>query len=404
MMNEVVRIKEEDEADIALAHGYRLSLMIAPRQSSFRVVAVVFYELLLGNKEQDEHKRQQRHHVVGTNDEPCYINGSICAERAALIQLRFLPIKRITKVVITTDAVHPIFPGMLCREFMASHMYIDPETMPVVTSGSLCRKAECRYDVSGKDARTNDNDKQSIENGCIGNTFHDWEVVRTTLVDLYPYPSPYTRLTAGESINLGKRESPVSHIENFSIALSHNLDAISKEAELLILEATKAAQENNDRSELHPIQYAAAVLFEDGNIETACQRKTLEYGCSVDAVTQLAFIIERNNKAVIKADTDEELETNGGTSTRTSKLNNVRPKLLVQCDQFGIIHAPFATARAYLSEFHYGNCEVLVQKFIEDPPSPSCLDTDDLNEVQILSIPARILAPSAPHMGDLWTD
>lgn len=406
MMDEVVRIKEEDEADIALAHRYRLSLTTAPRQSSFRVVAVVFYELLLGSKEQDEDKRQQRHHVVGTNDEPCYINGSICAERAALVQLRFLPIKRITKVVITTDAVHPIFPGMLCREFMASHMYIDPETMPVVTSGSLCRKAKCRYDVSGKDARTNDHDKQSIENGCIGNTFHDWEVVRTTLVDLYPYPSPYTRLTAGESINLGKRESPVSHIENFPIALSHNLDAISKEAELLILEATKAAQENNDRSELHPIQYAAAVLFEDGSIETACQRKTLEYGCSVDAVTQLAFIIERNNKVVIKADTDEELETNRGTSTRTSKLNNVRPKLLVQCDQFGIIHAPFATARAYLSEFHYGNCEVLVQKFIEDPPShsPSCLDTDDWNEVQILSIPARILAPSAPHMGDLWTD
>ena len=360
---------DDDYKDIALAHKYRLGLRTAPKQSSFRVVAVVFYELLGENK---------RHHVVGTNDEPCYINGSICAERAALVQLRFLPLKRIMKVVITTDAIQPIFPGMLCREFMIGHSYINPESVSVVTAGSLCRRKECCLDIG---TRSNSDDIDKLQNGCIlaGKKFHDWEVVRTTLVELYPHPSPYTRLNASESAKLGKLLSMSSSKEKMNLSTSLNDERIlSKEEQILVSEATKAATKGNDRSELHPIQYGAAVLFDDGSIDTACQRKSLEYGCSLDAVTQLALSIERKRN-----------RENGHALV-------VRPKLLVQTDQFGVIHTPFATARAYLSEFHCGDCQVLVQQVVQESGS--------LPKAHIMSVSVKDIAPSSPDMGDLWKE
>ena len=360
---------DDDNKDITLAHKYRLGLRTAPKQSSFRVVAVVFYELLGENK---------RRHVVGTNDEPCYINGSICAERAALVQLRFLPLKRIMKVVITTDASQPIFPGMLCREFMIGHSCINPESVAVVTAGSLCRRKECCLDI-GTGSNSGDIDK--LQNGCnlAGKYFHDWEVVRTTLLELYPHPSPYTRLDASESAKLGKLLSMSSSKKKTNLGTSLNSERIlSKEDQILISEATKAATQGNDRPELHPIQYGAAILFDDGSIETACQRISLEYGCSLDAVTQLALTIERKRKR------------------ENEHASIVRPKLLVQTDQFGVIHTPFATARAYLSEFDCRDCQVLVQEVIQD--------LDGLPKSQITSVSVKGIAPSSPEMGDFWKE
>ncbi len=361
-----------DDEDIALAHRYRLSLAAAPRQSSFRVVAVIFYELL-----GDENKNK-RQYVVGTNDEPCYINGSICAERAALVQLRFLPLKRITKVVITTDAAQPVFPGMLCREFMMSHYYIEPNLLPIVTAGSLCRRKECCLDIGSGCGSDHINKLERRCTASSSNQFHDWEVVRTTLPDLYPHPSPYTRLDASESAEMGKLISSERGVE---FNLKDN-GVLLEEAKLLISEAVKEALKGNDRSELHPIQYGAAILFEDGSIETASQRKSLEYGCSLDAVTQLVVSIEKRN----------------GGKGDISNLS--RPKLLVQCDQFSVVHTPFATARAYLSEFHYEDCHVLVQDTIRDS-NPSLKLSQN---VQIHLVSVKEIAPSAPVMGELWKE
>ena len=109
---------EEDIADLISAHRHRLSLT-PPRQSSFRVVAILFYELSdddnSDGNSKDINANPDRHFVVGTNDEPCAISGSLCAE-PALLQLRFVPnLRQITKVVIVTDSPQPISPGMLCR-------------------------------------------------------------------------------------------------------------------------------------------------------------------------------------------------------------------------------------------------------------------------------------------------
>jgi hypothetical protein len=103
----------EDVDDIALAHQYRISLE-APSQSRFRVVAVVFLDDDGVKIDQSSssipllgplfNSLDGRHYVVGTNDEPGYIGGSICAERSALVQLRFLPNVRVMKIVIVTDS------------------------------------------------------------------------------------------------------------------------------------------------------------------------------------------------------------------------------------------------------------------------------------------------------------
>jgi cytidine deaminase len=377
----------QDKEDIVIAQEYRIRVN-PPRQSSFRVVALIYYQLL--GQEESSSNNSNRNYVVGANDEPCYMNGSICAERAALVQLRFLPIKSITKVVITTDSPQPIYPGFLCREFMSSHLALDPETVPIITAGSLCRDPCCRLNI-GKTMIDNTfasapginhessalaslSETASAFNACLGQgkTFHQWNIVKTSLTALYPYPSPYTRLDANECVELGPILSK-KYSDQQIIAQSQ----LPPQASHLIAKATEAANAANDRYQLHPIQYAAAVLFDDGTIQTACQRKALEYGCSLDAVTQLGTYME------------EKLDTN---KKNNSDLGTSRPKLLVQTDQFGVIHAPFATARSYLSEFGFGDTKVLI--------SQSCQQMVD--DVQILQISVCDLAPSAPDIGALF--
>lgn len=67
----------------------------------------------------------------------------------------------------------------------------------------------------------------------------------------------------------------------------------------LIQKAKDAARDSmtNDRISLHPTQYSAAVRMSDGTIYTAIQQKALlEYGCSVDVVTQFASMFRQKAK------------------------------------------------------------------------------------------------------------
>jgi cytidine deaminase len=346
----------EDIEDILMAHRYRLSLASSPRQSSFRVVAVIFYELY----DSFDSTSTTRQHVVGSNDEPCYIGGSICAERAALVQLRFIPnLKQITKVIISTDAVHPIHPGMLCREFMSSHTAIDPQTLPIVMAGSICNI--CGLDITlAKEQNLN----LLEDNSCSDHShrFHEWEITKTILCSIYPHPSLYTRLTASESVTLGKERGLLSNKEKSKDILTK----LSTNHSEIIAKAIDIACEGDDRSNLHPVQFGAAIKMSDGRIYATCQRKALEYGCSVDAVTQFGTILSQNAK------------------------KDIHPVLLVQVDNFGMLHPPFATARAFLSEFGFGDCKVLTMEKSSD------------DEIEVVEISVKDLAPHSPNMGDLW--
>eukprot|EP00966_Prymnesium_polylepis_P138061 3189959-Prymnesium_polylepis.1 len=79
--------------------------------------------------------------------------------------------------------------------------------------------------------------------------------------------------------------------------------------------------------------FGAAVVFADGSKATSWQKKALEYSCSLDAVCQLAQAIE----------------------TSASK-----PAVLCMVDQYGVCHAPFAPARAYLVEHGFSDVRLLV--------------------------------------------
>lgn len=337
--------KEQDVQDVAMAHRYRLSLTILPTQSSFRVVALIFYDGPTTSvtfpaadiRSEDDSRR----YVVGTNDEPGgNIGGSICAERAALVQLRFLPQVKVTKIVIVTDHEQPISPGMLCREFMAGHSSVSFE-VPIVLAGSGRR-----------------------ENG--------WTCTITTLRQLYPYPSPYARLTASQANTLGKSLSD----EAVTITTGQtSRRSLSDSTVLQLMAAAHKASLKDTRIGLHPIQFGAAVLFDDDTIVASHQKKALEYGATLDAVSQLAPLIERSN---------------------------AHPTALVQVDSFGVAHAPFASARAFLSEHGYGNCCVLVHRYRQEDESLEC-ETNSIHLSDLVEVLVSDLAPVAPDMGDLWS-
>ncbi|KAL3816962.1 hypothetical protein ACHAXA_011750 [Cyclostephanos tholiformis] len=521
----------DDMLDILLAHQYRLSLKTPPRQSFFRVVAIVFFSRVA-----DGILLNERYYVVGTNDEPHSIGGAICAERAAFMQLRFIPdISEITKVVIVTDEVDAISPGMLCREFMASQNCISWDA-PIILGRSVCRK--CGFTVSGKICSDVDGCFDTTKSITLRDanaelfatctkgheeskykyysTPHDFIGVRVTLRDLFPYPSLYARMTAKEAMNFGEgyiKQVTVSHplskskvnvgirahsastqsddgetvgshrqdrfdltvltgiyeevemgnnggvrqnqtsrassnlrkgrprneagtrlqSNSLKTAISiirraaedrHKLDlsclsGLSKRSgaalnhmsartirlskrlkpsqrrQKLISLATEATELEGHLGHVHPIRYGAAVLFTDGTVAIASQKVALEYGCTLDAVGQLASAIDR--KALTIKDDSEPC----------------RPVVLVQCDQFGIAHAPFAHGRAFLNERGYGDCKVLLHQLkkgknprrIEDKNQGVVGENsndENMNdceiELRLLEVDANDLAPSPPDM------
>ncbi|KAG7370948.1 serine/threonine protein kinase [Nitzschia inconspicua] len=364
-------LSSEDKADVFLSHQYRLGLTSSPSQSSFRVLALLFYEEIDSDKDitssskplahlppwikkevpsvryengSNGRNSRKRTFIVGTNDEPGYIGGAICAERSAMVQLRFLPSFRITKLVIATDSVQPIACGMLCREFLAGHTSV-PWDLEVISTACQCSRCGLRDEelFLQKTACTDEHDEHSIPTLC------------TTIAELYPYPSPYTRLTAAQSLALGERY-------NESIKSSDDLTGLQETTKRLLELAIIEAKANI--SEIHPIQFGAAAMLEDESIVTSHQSSALEYGCTLDAVSQLVPHFK-----------DEDL----------------RPIMLVQADQFGIAHAPFAPARSFLSEHGFQDCMILLHE------TPSLENVaDNFDRWKLKEVCVSDLAPNAP--------
>mmetsp|Transcript_24973 Transcript_24973/g.54757 ORF Transcript_24973/g.54757 Transcript_24973/m.54757 type:complete len:441 (+) Transcript_24973:131-1453(+) len=371
-------LSAEDWNDAYLAHQYRLSLPSSPTQSNFRVLALLFYEEIQSDNDSSiagaatshlppwvKQVVGDRNFIVGTNDEPGYIGGAICAERAAMVQLRFVPAFRITKLVIATDCeTVPISPGMLCREFLAGHGESVPWTLKVLSTGSKCmrchRKDEDIFQKLWK-AKSVKEDNEKLHCCINGHTRHSLPTLRTTIAELYPFPSPYTRLTAPQSVLLGTKYSESSNSTRDLISQG----ATAKRLLELAISEAKQSVLNEVGRENHPIHFGAAVVFEDQSISTCHQSSALEYGCSLDAVSQLVPYIE--DKGCV-------------------------PILIVQTDQYGIAHSPFAPARAYLSEHGHEECQVLVHE--TDINDVNCLDLWGLKKVQVTD-----LAPTPPT----WT-
>ncbi|TMW62380.1 hypothetical protein Poli38472_009873 [Pythium oligandrum] len=246
-----------------------------------------------------EHK-----HVVGANCECANIGGALCAERSAICQLQLLPVKRVRAVYIVSDADVCLTPGTLCREFLSSSPFFTPQT-PFISRATNCKP-------------------------CV-----------TTLAELYPFPSIYGWRGRQEVLHFGESFSQVSSDMEANGDLSHfvqaQLTGLTSIEQSAYIAAHKATAKDS-RDDLFPIRYAAAVLFNDGSFRVAWQHKTLEYGSSLDAISKLITFIE----------------------ARMEDDASVRPTLILQVDQFGILHAPTARARAYFYEYSFQGVEILV--------------------------------------------
>lgn len=266
--------------------------------------------------------------ILGTNSEQGYIGGAICAERAALVRLRQYDKPVIVKVVIVTDSVQPVAPGVLCREFLLSHA--SPDTDVVL-------------------------------GGCDG------EVINCCkLGQLYPFPYVYRYLQRDEILDFASK-----HSTSIKCSEECHCNPDIHRLHSLAMEAIKY----DDATTLHPLQFAAAVMYMNGDIEVTWMLKALEYGNTLDPVSQLVVGMERRRVGQFSSDST-------GDNGRTC-ASSATPKYIIMTDQFGVCHAPFAMARSILSEHNYGSVEVAVEHSVSDggyktipalelaPPSPS---------------------------------
>lgn len=236
--------------------------------------------------------------VVGANCEQGYIGGAICAERSAICRLRFLDRPEILRIVVVTDSEVPISPGALCREFLMSAAA--PDT-PVV----------------------------------IGNNNGE-EVTECTVGQIWPFPYLYRLFLRQDII------PQVAVICQEVQSKASKRDSIPSSMQSYIDQAVAAAKavNANDRAErLHPVRFSAALIYEDSSVQTAWILKGLEYGCTMDPVLQvLAKAVQR----------------------RAEEPSGPAPVLLVMMDQFEVLHAPFAQARALLVEHGFSFLQVAV--------------------------------------------
>lgn len=167
--------------------------------------------------------------------------------------------------------------------------------------------------------------------------------------ELYPHPFMY---------RFSRRNSQLEHANEFCTIISEKSKSLEVEAVpnlidkkyLSLLETAVKAAKQDTLGGIHPICFGAAVLFKNGEIEVAWVLKGLEYGCTVDPISLLMReICLRKNKQ------DKTVDIEGGRESS-------EPDCIVQVDQFGVAHAPFAPGRALLIEHGFDYINVLVHE------------------------------------------
>tara|TARA_B100000780_G_C21093059_1_gene440608 strand:- start:374 stop:1465 length:1092 start_codon:yes stop_codon:yes gene_type:complete len=214
----------------------RMKKCIPPRQSMFRVYAILTWKNDASN---------MTGWVSGTNSESAYIGGSLCAERAAAVQLRELPPTcRVTAVYLCSDLLEtPITPGVLCREYLLSCVASDVPIWLTTANNSVTRQ--------------------------------------TSLLELYPYPSLFEGIARNNIIARGK--ACCQRITSMDC----NIKKFNNQWSTLITNASEASLFDVLGGSMHPVKYGSAMEFEDGEIVCGWQKAGLEYGTTIDAVTSL---------------------------------------------------------------------------------------------------------------------
>lgn len=312
-------LSPEDEEYFALLEHHRDHDMHRPLLSNFRVLALFAYEALDGS----------HRHVVGANCECANIGAALCAERSAICQLQLLPVAHVRKVYIVSDADVCLTPGTLCREFLSSSPFFTRQT-PFLMRASKCRP-------------------------CTA-----------TLEELYPYPSLYDRVPKDDVLAFASTfcdnavarataiDSSSSERSPFVQLQLQSMSAVERAVYLAALDATA----RDTRDDLFPLRYAAAALFSDGEIKVTWQHKTLEYGSSLDALSKLIPFIDEKQLGAAALRFDK--ASDAVVTAAAAAPSTAAPVFVVQVDQFGILHAPFARVRAFFYEYDFQDLVVLV--------------------------------------------
>jgi cytidine deaminase len=237
---------------------------------------------------------KQVYYLTGTNVELCFTGLGICAERAALSQLRQINYEKVLSVYIVSDLNSELTPGMLCREFL--HNFIH-RTTPII--------------MASKDIPTASNYSTRV----------------TNLTQLFVEPCLFMHVSAPFLDNWAKQFLQTAH--KFSDHLKTQQSASDSHLIQLNEMYSKCVQytayDNTDT--INGIRLAAAVLFADNTIHYAHQTKLLEYGYSLSPISKLIGVMEDK-----------------------FRQNQSKPMLLLHTDKYGILHSPFACDRAHLTE------------------------------------------------------
>lgn len=168
----------------------------------------------------------------------------------------------------------------------------------------------------------------------------------TTLSDLWPHPCHYKCGVNTVETDQELEKIPEDREEFYDLYQQVHLAAIKAE------------------SPWYPISYAAGARLKNGEVKITTSTQALEYGCSLDAMLKLYAFLE------------------------DYRSRNIEATFLLFCDQHGRLHAPFAPARALLSENGYHIPMVLHQgSSLAYTSTPKLYDCDSLDLKSMLSSP-----------------
>ena len=236
------------------------------------------------------------HFLTGTNTESCWLGGSICAERSALTQLRQVPYHRVLAVYLVSQLSTPLAPGLMCRELLLQFLTLDTRVVMAA-----------RQPPTGS------------------------RVVKPlTLGQLYPHPPLHLHVSSPHLLTYSmqlasKRSDP---------ALSSLPPAIKLNILRLLSSATFRTAPLAVATSHYPLRFSASVfvLSDDGSSTASVSTDSSyldEWSHSLDPLTATLPLLPS-----LKAD--------------------AQTLLFVQFDQHGVLHAPFAAARAHLTQRGYG--------------------------------------------------
>lgn len=332
----------DNTALAALAFGICKQLA-APRYCDTRAVCLAIYR---------EDKKFCAE--VGTNTEVVGLAGNLSAVRCAVMKLVLRyggrsPLACVEKLILVGDTGRCILPGWQCREMLIEHL--DP-SVPVVCAwrgmgGGRCPKGhELEQHAETRDPTVHRCDQcgrqdvkqaeeifrcQSCDYGvCRACNQQDGRLSQIKLrsisiKELHPYPSPY-------------RHMPFAEIADLASQFAENCAPVPFEPtdrRRLYETAYAAARAPALNGAAFAVCCAASALFLSGETRT-CAAAAAESPCAVEAVVRLGVWLEEH-----------------------ASQGDV-PQLILVCDQWGVLHAPFAVGRGYLVEHGFGDVALLV--------------------------------------------